>query len=86
MARILHHSPVNFHADQSNRQIGGDLGWFTENTMVKPFADAAFNGKVGDVDVVKTKFGYHVMKIEAQSPRVKKAKLAILQKEVIPER
>lgn len=73
-----------FSADQSNRQIGGDLGWFTEKTMVKPFADAAFTGKVGEVEVVKTKFGYHVLKIEAQSPKVKKAKLAIVEREVIP--
>ncbi len=73
-----------FSADQSNRQIGGDLGWFTEEAMVKPFADAAFYGNVGDVKVVKTKFGYHVLKIEAQSPKVKKAKLAIIQRELIP--
>jgi len=73
-----------FSADQSNRQIGGDLGWFTEESMVKPFAEAAFTGKVGDVEVVKTRFGYHVLKIEEQSPKVKKAKLAILEREVIP--
>ncbi len=52
--------------------------------MVKPFAEAAFNGNVGDVKVVKTQYGYHVLKIEAQSPKVKKAKLAILIREVIP--
>ncbi len=73
-----------FSADQSNREIGGDLGWFKEGSMVKPFSDAVFNGKVGDVDVVKTRFGYHVIKIIDQSKKVKKAKLAILQREVIP--
>ena len=75
---------LDYSADQSNRKIGGDLGWFKEGDMVKPFSDAVFNGNVGDVDVVKTRFGYHVIKIIAQSKKVKKAKLAILEREVIP--
>lgn len=74
----------DFSADQSNSQIGGDLGWFTEGTMVKPFNDFCFENETGDLGVVKTNFGYHVIKIEAQSPREKKAKLAIVEREVVP--
>ncbi|MCB8995003.1 MAG: peptidylprolyl isomerase [Bacteroidales bacterium] len=73
----------DFSADDNNKNIGGDLGWFTADRMVKPFSDACFTGKTGDLDVVKTKFGYHVIKIEAQSPRVKKAKVATLEREVL---
>ncbi len=72
----------DFSADENNSKIGGDLGWFTENRMVKPFADACFSGNTGDIEVVKTNYGYHVVKIETQSPRVKKAKVAILEREV----
>lgn len=45
---------------------GGDLGWFTAETMVKPFADAAFKMKKGTYskEPVKTRFGYHIIKLE----------------------
>ncbi|MCJ2034141.1 peptidylprolyl isomerase [Methylobacterium sp. J-068] len=51
--------------DPGSKAEGGDLGWFTKERMVAPFAEAAFKMNAGQVsDPVKTQFGWHVIKLE----------------------
>ena len=53
-----------FSDDPGTRNAGGDLGYFEQSQMVKPFADAAFRMKPGELAVVQTQFGYHVIQVE----------------------
>ncbi len=62
LANVYSQDPGNQVTPDSGR--GGDLGWFGKGQMVKPFEEAAFVAKTGDVvGPVLSRFGYHIIKV-----------------------
>lgn len=50
------------NSDDSSAQNGGDLNWFKEGEMVPTFNDWVFSHNKGDIGLVESDFGYHVIK------------------------
>ncbi|WP_031407707.1 SurA N-terminal domain-containing protein [Thiomonas sp. FB-Cd] len=86
----LHSDPAQFAAiakrdsqDPGSAPDGGNLGYFTRDGMVKPFADAVFAmHKVGEiVGPVKSQYGYHIIELTGIKPAEQKT-LAQVQGEI----
>ncbi len=73
---------ATFSADNSNKDKGGDLGYFAPGRMVPAFNDFIFDNEIGDQGVVETQFGYHVISIEDQKNEQKAVKLATIAQKI----
>jgi len=67
--KIVKRNPKKFadyakeFSDGPTKTKGGDLGWFTYGQMVPAFNDFVFEGKKGQIGLVETPFGFHIIKI-----------------------
>lgn len=64
--------------DQFSKEKGGDIFYFTAGQLPYEFEDACYKTPAGTVhpEVVKTKFGYHIIKVTERKPRIPKIQAA----------
>ncbi|MFN7087607.1 MAG: SurA N-terminal domain-containing protein [Burkholderiales bacterium] len=63
-----------YSQDPGSAANGGDLGFFSRGTMVKPFDDAVFQMKVGDISApVESQYGFHIIRLTAIKPAQEKS-------------
>lgn len=76
-----------FSVDQS-AQTGGELGWFTEVNALRgvneDFKNTVFSARVNDLNIVKSMYGTHIVKVTERTSNVPKYKVADLQMGVSP--
>ena len=70
--------------DKASAIKGGDLGWFSEGAMVDEFNEACFTSKRGDLSVVTSQFGVHLIEVTKTSRAVRKIKVAFIDRNVEP--
>lgn len=70
--------------DQAAKLKGGDLGWFGPRMMAEGFEKYCFRNKTGDIGLVFTNFGFHIIEIEDQKGENKGVRIAELHREVLP--
>lgn len=72
--------------DMGSIDKGGDYGWFDENKgFVEPFKNAGLEGSVGNITVVPTQFGYHIIEVlGVSSSRHTSYRVATISKLIAP--
>ncbi|HXB13869.1 MAG TPA: peptidylprolyl isomerase, partial [Bacteroidia bacterium] len=74
-----------FSMDPGSKDKGGDVGWFKQDAqMVPEFVHAGFFNNKGDIVVVKSQFGYHIIYVVDQSEKFKFMHVGYVVKNIAP--
>ena len=64
------------NSDDSSKQQGGDLGYFSKGQMTPKFNDFVFNNAIGTLGLVETEFGFHIIKVTDKQDAIRLATIA----------
>ena len=71
-----------YSADSASKSKGGDLGFFRPGDMIANFNDFVFDNSKGEIGVVESDFGYHVISIEDKTAEERGVKIATIAREI----
>lgn len=75
---------ITISDDPSAKKNTGDLGWFADQTMIGPYNKAVLDGRIADIELVETPYGFHIIKITGKKKPVKKVRVAIIDRAIEP--
>jgi peptidyl-prolyl cis-trans isomerase D len=70
--------------DQNTAQDGGNLGWFQQGEMVESVTDTAFFSKPGEIKMVQSQYGFHILEVTEKGRENKKVQVATLVRRIEP--
>jgi peptidyl-prolyl cis-trans isomerase D len=73
-----------YSLDKTSGAKGGELGTFGRGAMIPVFENAVFDGKKGDIKIVTSQYGVHLIEIEDQKGSSKYVKVAVVDKPLEP--
>ncbi len=75
---------TKFTSDVGSKENGGRYDWYPYVQMVAAFRDFTFEQKTGDMGIVESQFGYHIIEVEGQKNLQKVIKVATVTKQIEP--
>ncbi len=70
--------------DPGSGAKGGNLGWFGDKQMVASFSNFCFRNETGEIAMVPSQFGYHIIEILDQKGSTEAVKLLSINREIVP--
>jgi peptidyl-prolyl cis-trans isomerase D len=73
-------------ADRQTVAKGGDMGWFADDKYPDFISDSCFFGEIGEIFLVRSGMGYHIIELMDKGPKYTKYQVAMIVQEVVPSK
>ena len=75
---------AQYSDDQETGAEGGNLGWLQQGDMVESLTDSAFFASTGEIKMIQTQYGFHLLEVLEKGPATKKVQVATLARRIEP--